>query len=111
VDEIDSVGATTDVAGELKTATVAVIVSVPESVSRNVNDIVAVAVSPIAAEAVVALKVSASDCTAADAGATDRTPAPKAATATSAMRLKVVFVDICFLSISRLSDDPSAGFG
>ena len=39
------------------------------------------------------------------------TPMLKAATATSAMRLKVVFVDICFLSISRLSDDPSAGFG
>jgi hypothetical protein len=36
------------------------------------------------------------------AGATDeRTPKPKAATVTSAMRLKVVFVDICFLSISR----------
>jgi hypothetical protein len=36
------------------------------------------------------------------AGATDdRTPIPKAATATSATRLKVVFVDICFLSISR----------
>ena len=44
-------------------------------------------------------------------GATDITPKPNAATATSATRLKVVFVDICFLSISRLSDDPSAGFG
>jgi hypothetical protein len=49
---------------------------------------------------------------AAFAGATEvKTPIPKAATATSAMRLKVVFVDIFFLSISRLSDDPSAGFG
>jgi hypothetical protein len=49
---------------------------------------------------------------AADAGATDvRTPNPSAATATSAMRLKVVFVDIFFLSISRLSDVPKAGFG
>jgi hypothetical protein len=36
------------------------------------------------------------------AGATEvRTPKPKAATVTSAMRLKVVFVDICFLSISQ----------
>jgi hypothetical protein len=36
------------------------------------------------------------------AGATEvNTPKPKAATVTSAMRLKVVFVDICFLSISR----------
>jgi hypothetical protein len=39
------------------------------------------------------------------------TPKPNAATATSAMRLKVVFVDICFLSISRFSDDPRAGCG
>jgi hypothetical protein len=34
------------------------------------------------------------------------TPRPKAATATSAMRLKVVFVDICFLSISRSREFP-----
>jgi hypothetical protein len=45
------------------------------------------------------------------AGATDvRTPKPKAATVTSAMRLKVVFVDICFLSISRSREFPSFGF-
>jgi hypothetical protein len=48
---------------------------------------------------------------AAEAGTVDKTPIPKAATATSAMRLKVVFEDICFLSISRLSGDPSTGFG
>jgi hypothetical protein len=46
------------------------------------------------------------------AGATDvRTPRPKAATATSATRLKVVFVDICFLSISRSREFPPVGFG
>jgi len=46
------------------------------------------------------------------AGATDvTTPRPKAATATSAMRLKVVFVDICFLSISRSEEFPPVGFG
>jgi hypothetical protein len=46
------------------------------------------------------------------AGATDvNTPKPKAATATSAMRLKVVFVDICFLSISRSREFPPVGFG
>jgi hypothetical protein len=45
------------------------------------------------------------------AGATDdRTPRPKAATATSATRLKVVFVDICFLSISRSREFPWFGF-
>ena len=52
-----------------------------------------------------------SACGAAVDGATESIPKPNAATATSAMRLKVVFVDICFLSISRLSDDPSVGFG
>lgn len=48
---------------------------------------------------------------AAVAGATeDKTPRPKAATATSATRLKVVFVDICFLSISRVREFPDLGF-
>jgi hypothetical protein len=46
----------------------------------------------------------------AEAGATElRTPIPKAATATSATRLKVVFVDICFLSISRDWEFPILG--
>ena len=40
--------------------------------------------------------------TAADDGTVERTPKPNAATVTSAMRLKVVFVDICFLSIVDL---------
>jgi hypothetical protein len=44
-------------------------------------------------------------------GATETIPRPKAATATSAMRLKVVFVDICFLSISRVREFPELGFG
>jgi hypothetical protein len=48
----------------------------------------------------------------AEAGATeDRTPKPREATATSAMRLKVVFVDICFLSISQDQEFPDLGFG
>jgi len=37
--------------------------------------------------------------TAAFAGTIDKRPKPNADTATSAMRLRVVFVDICFLSI------------
>jgi hypothetical protein len=48
---------------------------------------------------------------AADAGTVDKTPIPKAATATSAMRLIVVFVDIYFLSISRVRELPALGFG
>jgi hypothetical protein len=47
----------------------------------------------------------------ADAGATEvNTPKPNAATVTSAMRLKVVFVDICFLSISRSREFLPFGF-
>jgi hypothetical protein len=44
-------------------------------------------------------------------GAAESIPKPNEATATSAMRLKVVFVDICFLSISRSEDFPPFGFG
>ena len=43
---------------------------------------------------------------AAVAGTVETRPKPKAATATSAMRLRSVFVDICFLSISRSTDYP-----
>jgi hypothetical protein len=47
---------------------------------------------------------------AAVAGLTEESiPKPKAATVTSAMRLKVVFVDICFLSISRDWEFPTLG--
>jgi hypothetical protein len=37
-------------------------------------------------------------------GTTDIKPKPKAETATSAMRLRVVFVDICFLSLVEPED-------
>jgi hypothetical protein len=43
------------------------------------------------------------------AGETDvRTPIPRAATATSATRLKLVFVDIFFLSVVDLETFPSS---
>jgi hypothetical protein len=41
------------------------------------------------------------DLSAAATGTTDNRPKPIADTATSAMRLRSVFVDICFLSISQ----------
>jgi hypothetical protein len=47
---------------------------------------------------------------AAPAGTTDTKPKPNADTATSAMRLRSVFVDICFLSISRSEEFPPVGF-
>jgi hypothetical protein len=49
--------------------------------------------------------------TAALDGATESIPNPIDATATSATRLKVVFVDICFLSISQDQEFPELGFG
>jgi phage-related tail fiber protein len=44
-------------------------------------------------------------------GTADINPKPNADTATSAMRLRSVFVDICFLSISRSEEFPPVGFG
>ena len=44
-------------------------------------------------------------------GAAVNKPKPIADTATSAMRLRSVFVDICFLSISRVREFPDLGFG
>ncbi len=46
-------------------------------------------------------EIAVPEATAED-GTADSTPRPNAATATSAMRLNVVFVDICFLSIVEL---------
>jgi len=62
-------------------------------------------------EIAVMLFVPAATVRVAEAGTVDNTPRPKAATATSATRLKVVFVDICFLSISRSEEFPLLGFG
>jgi len=62
----------------------------------------AVAVSPVLIASAEASIVIDDDNTVACDGATERTPRPNAATATSAMRLNVVFVDICFLSIVEL---------
>jgi hypothetical protein len=60
----------------------------------------------------VVIATAVTSDTAAEAGATEvRTPKPREATATSATRLKVVFVDICFLSISRSGEFPPVGFG
>jgi hypothetical protein len=72
---------------------------------------VRVAEEPVAQVVVAEVRVNVSDCGTAFEGATERRPKPIAATVTSAMRLKVVFVDIYILSISRFSDDPRAGLG
>jgi hypothetical protein len=64
----------------------------------------AVGTVPIAIDEIV-LPVPA----AAVAGTADNPPNPSATTATSATRLKVVFVDILFLSVSRSREFPSFG--
>jgi hypothetical protein len=59
-----------------------------------------------------AVEVTVNAVVTALAGANDdRRPKPNADTATSAMRLRSVFVDICFLSISRSEEFPPFGFG
>jgi hypothetical protein len=96
-DTVEAVGATS------VATTFNVSASAPSSAVADATEAITVFVVPTLAVAVEAATdgVEAKFAAAADAGTTDRTPAPKAATATSAMRLKVVFVDICFLSISR----------
>jgi hypothetical protein len=61
--------------------------------------LVAVKVSAVVCEAVAEETVRLSALIAAFEGTELSTPRPNAATATSAMRLKFVVVDICFLSI------------
>ena len=85
--------------GNVARATVEVAVS-PVATPKNPAVVrVVEAFSPKDTVVVAAESVKVGLRTAALEGATDITPKPNAATVTSAMRLKVVFVDICFLSI------------
>ena len=97
-------GSATEVAGPDTSEAVTVIESSttpPRNESVTTAE-VAVAVSAVVCAAVAAESVSESELITALEGATATTLRPKAATVTSAMRLKVVFVDICFLSIVDL---------
>jgi len=80
-------------------------------VADKVTGIETVIVSPTAAAVVVNVPIDIVPVAALAAGTavTDKSPPINAATATSAMRLKVVFVDICFLSISRVREFPDLG--
>jgi len=69
----------------------------------------AVADSPSVIESAAASIVSEFAITVAEDGTAESIPNPNAATATSATRLNAVFVDIYFLSISRLREFPSLG--
>jgi hypothetical protein len=100
-----------DVAGAVVGFTATVKVSVPATNDGIVNETGTNVSFPARAAPIVPMVIADGVVTAAEAGVTDvKTPKPKAATATSAMRLKVVFVDICFLSISRSREFPSFGF-
>ena len=88
-------------AGPLTREAVTVIVSVPADPKneRVATAEPAVAVSVVCCAAVADEIVRLSICCTADDGATERTPRPNPATATSAMRLNVVFEDMFFLSV------------
>jgi cytoskeletal protein RodZ len=104
-----------EVAGEEISNTAGCAFTVVEVVEDLKRTVVATAAPALPATGAVAaeveIEVTYSVVSAvAEAGATEvRTPKPKAATVTSAMRLKVVFVDICFLSISRDREFPVLG--
>jgi hypothetical protein len=100
-----------EAAGAEITRAMTVIVSVPMAVpagSVNVTGIVLLCPGTNTLGVPTVTEVPAR-CTAVAGATEDKTPRPKAATATSATRLKVVFVDICFLSISRTEEFPQLG--
>jgi hypothetical protein len=97
------------------TRTLTVTESLPPALSTDAAAVRVIGVlctTPTCAVGIVPTVMEAASIpVAAEAGATDvKTPKPKAATVTSATRLKVVFVDICFLSISQDQEFPVLGF-
>ena len=92
------------------TRALAVTVS-PDAQVENARFTVTFFVSPARTGAIVADAIEVASTGAAEAGTVESRPNPIADTATSAMRLRSVFVDICFLSISRSREFPPVGFG
>jgi hypothetical protein len=87
-----------EVAGAESRTAVAVAAKGEASEIPVIATVVDTATAVVAADAVAPSVIASAELAACE-GATDITPKPNAATVTSAMRLKVVFVDICFLSI------------
>jgi len=100
--EITGAAARAAAVGAADTNEVIVAESVFACAVNETATVAAVVESDTAVVAVPAVDVTVRPITAAFDGATEMTPRPNAATATSAMRLNVVFVDICFLSIVEL---------
>jgi hypothetical protein len=93
-------------------AEIVIVSAVPAVPAACATVIGVVATTPTRAGEEVPIVKPVAALAAALAGATEvNTPKPNAATATSATRLKVVFVDICFLSISQDQEFPGLGFG
>jgi hypothetical protein len=107
--------AAVDPAGAETTAAAITVVSAARFVAAIETVDVAVYATPVRPEGLVVViaptVTSPGRTTAAFDGTTESVPKPREATATSATRLKVVFVDICFLSISRVREFPALGFG
>jgi hypothetical protein len=88
-------------------------VSLAPVVAGNETGIETVTVSPTTARPAVGVPIVAAATAALAAGVTTvvNRPVASAATATSAMRLKDVFVDICILSTSQEQEFPALGLG
>ncbi len=86
------------------------LVNVAAQVVKSSFVVIVVAVATRAG-ATVTDEIDVASLSDAVAGTVESRPNPIADTATSAMRLRSVFVDICFLSISRSEEFPPFGFG
>jgi len=87
--------------------------SIPDVVAGTVSVIVVFDATPTRAIPGVPAEIAVTEASPAPAiaGTDESSPKLNADTATSAMRLRSVFVDICFLSISRSREFPPVGFG
>jgi hypothetical protein len=108
---ISAAASTADVAGHAEGRTETVRLSEVAALVVTVTGTVIVEICPTTAVFAVAVPRAQVVGAAAFEGTDDKRPKPRDATATSATRLKVVFVDICFLSISRVREFPELGFG
>jgi hypothetical protein len=108
---ISAAASTAEDAGHAEGRTETVSVSVVAALVVTVTGTVIVETCPTTAVFAVAVPRAQVVGAAAFEGTDDKRPKPREATATSATRLKVVFVDICFLSISRVLEFPELGFG
>jgi len=107
---ISPAASTADPDGHAEGITAMLNESVDAALVVTVTGTVIVDVCPTTATLAVAVPRAHVVGFAAFEGTDDKRPKPREATATSATCLKVVFVDICFLSISQDQEFPALGF-